>query len=105
MLASTAESIDDAVASFELASVEWKLDGIRIQVHRRDDEVRIYTRNLNDITEALPGVIEAVRALDVRQAVFDGEAIGMMDDERPLAFQETVANTGRGVAVGFLFDV
>ena len=57
MLASTAESVSDAVAGFETASVEWKLDGIRIQIHRRGDEVRIYTRNLNDITAALPGVV------------------------------------------------
>jgi DNA ligase-1 len=54
--------------------VEWKLDGIRIQIHRRDDEVRIYTRNLNDITHALPGIVDAVRRLPVRQVVLDGEA-------------------------------
>ncbi|HEX7256143.1 MAG TPA: hypothetical protein VF236_09475, partial [Gaiellaceae bacterium] len=53
MLAATAESVQEAVASYERASVEWKLDGIRIQIHRRDDEVRIYTRNLNDVTAAL----------------------------------------------------
>ena len=56
MLASTAESVAEAVAAFELASVEWKLDGIRIQIHCRGDEVRIYTRNLNEITDALPGI-------------------------------------------------
>ena len=61
MLASPAESVAEAVESFELASVEWKLDGIRIQIHRRGDEVRIYTRNLNDITAALPGIADAVR--------------------------------------------
>ena len=66
MLASTAESVADAVASFERASVEWKLDGIRIQIHRRGDEVRIYTRNLNEITHALPGIVAAVRRLPVR---------------------------------------
>jgi DNA ligase-1 len=75
MLASTAESVADAVASFELSSVEWKLDGIRIQVHRRAEEVAIYTRNLNDITESLPGIVATVRALPVSQAVLDGEAL------------------------------
>ena len=59
------------------SSVEWKLDGIRIQIHRRGDEVRVYTRNLNDITGALPGIVDAARALPVQQAVFDGEAIWM----------------------------
>ena len=55
-------SVAEAVAGFERASVEYKLDGIRVQIHRRDDEVRIYTRNLNEITATLPGIVEAVRA-------------------------------------------
>ena len=75
MLASTAASADEAVAAFERASVEWKLDGIRIQVHRRGDDVRVYTRNLNEITDELPGIVDAVRQLPVRQAVLDGEAL------------------------------
>jgi DNA ligase-1 len=108
MLASTAESADDAVASFDRASVEWKLDGIRIQIHRRGDEIRIYTRNLNDITHALPGIVDAVRRLPVRQAVFDAEALWMGADG-PAAFQETVSRIDseappEGI-VTFLFDV
>src|SRR5919109_5279704 len=90
MLASTPASVAEAVGSFERASVEWKLDGIRIQIHRRGDEVRIYTRNLNDITYALPGIVEAVRRLPVTQAVLDGEALWMGADG-PASFQETVA--------------
>src|SRR5437763_1863456 len=90
MLASGADTVADAVAAFELSSVEWKLDGIRIQIHRRGDDVHIYTRNLNDITHALPGVVAAVRALPVRQVVLDGEALGMTDDG-PAAFQNTIA--------------
>ena len=81
MLASTAASVAEAVSSFELSSVEWKLDGIRIQIHRRGDEVRIYTRNLNDITPTLPGIVEAVRRLPVSQVVLDGEALWMRDGE------------------------
>ncbi len=108
MLASTAESVSDAVAGFETASVEWKLDGIRIQIHRRGDEVRIYTRNLNDITAALPGVVTAVRALPLEQAVLDGEAL-WMGDGGPAPFQETVSRIDgdappEGV-VTFLFDL
>jgi DNA ligase 1 len=108
MLASPAETVREAVESFELSSVEWKLDGIRIQIHRRDDEVRVYTRNLNDITHALPGIVDAVRAVPVRQAVFDGEALWMHDDE-PATFQETVSQIDSdapptGIAT-FLFDV
>jgi DNA ligase-1 len=107
MLASTAETVADAVASFEQASVEWKLDGIRIQIHRRGDDVRIYTRNLNDITDALPGIVAAVRGLAVEQAVLDGEAL-WMSDGGPAPFQETVARIDahappEGIAT-FLFD-
>jgi DNA ligase-1 len=108
MLASTAESVAEAVTSFGLASVEWKLDGIRIQIHRADDEVRIYTRNLNDITHALPGIAEAVRRLPAKRVVLDGEALWIRDDG-PAAFQETVARIDaeaapEGIAM-FLFDV
>jgi DNA ligase-1 len=108
MLASTAESVHEAVASFEHASVEWKLDGIRIQIHRRGEEVRIYTRNLNEITDALPGIVQAVRGLPVKQAVFDGEALWMSDDG-PAAFQDTVSQIDseappEGI-VTFLFDL
>ena len=108
MLASTADTTGEAVAGFERASVEWKLDGIRIQVHRRGDDVRIYTRNLNEITAALPGIANAVRELPVTEAVFDGEAL-WMGDEGPAAFQDTVAQIDgdaplEGVST-FLFDV
>jgi DNA ligase-1 len=108
MLASSAESVAEAVAGFGRASVEWKLDGIRIQIHRRDDEVRIFTRNLNDITDALGGIAEAVRRLSVGQAVLDGEAL-WMGENGPGAFQETVARIDREAPpegiVTFLFDL
>jgi DNA ligase 1 len=108
MLASTAERVVDAVASFDRASVEWKLDGIRIQIHRAEEEVRIYTRNLNDITHALPGIVDAVHRLGVTRAVFDGEALWMSEDG-PAAFQHTVSQIDsqappEGIAT-FLFDL
>jgi DNA ligase-1 len=108
MLASTAGTVGEAVSSFERASVEWKLDGIRIQIHRLGDEVRVYTRNLNEITHALPGIVDAVLGLSVEQAVFDGEAL-WMGEGGPAAFQETVARIDSEAApegvVTFLFDV
>jgi DNA ligase-1 len=108
MLASTAETVESALAGFDRASVEWKLDGIRIQIHRRGDEVRVYTRNLNDITHALPGIVEAVLQLAAEQAVLDGEALWISDDG-PAAFQDTVARIDseaqpEGIST-FLFDV
>jgi DNA ligase 1 len=108
MLASTAASASDAVAGFERSSVEWKLDGIRIQIHRQGDEVRIYTRNLNEITENLPGIVDAVLRLPVAQVVLDGEAL-WMTMQGPAAFQETAsqidtAGSPEGI-VTFLFDL
>src|SRR5215218_8614928 len=108
MLASTAASVAEAIGSFERSSVEWKLDGIRIQIHRRGEEIHVYTRNLNDITHALPGIVDAVRRLTLSQAVFDGEAL-WMDERGPAAFQDTVSQIDseappEGI-VTFLFDV
>jgi DNA ligase 1 len=108
MLASPGASVADAVASFECASVEWKLDGIRIQIHRRGDEVRIYTRNLNEITPTLPGIVDAVRELSLTQAVLDGEAI-WMGEAGPASFQQTVSQIDSDAppegVVTFLFDL
>ena len=108
MLASPAESVGDAVRAFGRASVEWKLDGIRIQIHRSADEVRIYTRNLNDITHALPGLVEVARRLPVERAVLDGEALWMSEDG-PAAFQDTVSRIDTEAAPAgittFLFDL
>ncbi len=108
MLASTATSTSEAVAGFDRSSVEWKLDGIRIQVHRRGDDIRIFTRNLNEITHTLPGIVDAVGRLPVAQAVFDGEAL-WMSESGPAAFQDTVSQIDSEAApegiVTFLFDV
>jgi DNA ligase 1 len=108
MLASTAASVSEAVESFDRSSVEWKLDGIRIQIHRRGDEVRIYTRNLNEITDTLPGIVQAVRRLSVTRAVFDGEAL-WMSEEGPAAFQDTVSQIDSDAPpegiVTFIFDI
>ena len=108
MLASTAAGVEEALADLGRASVEWKLDGIRIQIHRRGDNVRIYTRGLNEITQALPGIVEAVRRIPLQQAVLDGEAL-WMDESGPASFQETVSQIDAGAppegVVTFLFDL
>ena len=92
MLAATAGSVGEAVEAFGLAQVEWKLDGARIQVHRDGDEVRVYTRNLNDVTGRVPHIVEEVRTLACRRVVLDGEVIGYFDhDETPRPFQDTMS--------------
>src|SRR3546814_6800568 len=100
MLAATATDVADAVAKTGEASVEWKLDGARVQVHRQGEEVRIYTRNLNDITERLPGVVAVALALPAEVVVLDGEVLGVDDDAKPRAFQDTMSAFGRQDAAG-----
>ena len=95
MLASTATDVADAIAGLGLSSVEWKLDGIRLQVHRRGDAVRIFTRNLNDITDRMPEVVTIVRDLPAEQFVLDGEALTMTEGLRPQPFQDVMSRVGR----------
>jgi DNA ligase-1 len=103
MLAGTSASVADALAEIGLASVEWKLDGIRVQAHKQGDDVRLFSRGLNDITAGLPGVVDLVRRLPVASVVLDGEALGIDEEGQPLIFQDTVselASTG-----AYFFDV
>ncbi len=108
MLAASEEEVGSAVELFGEASVEWKLDGARIQVHRAGDEIRVFTRNLNDVTARLPEVVAVARDLPVKSVVLDGEAITGAHDERPRAFQETMSRFGREEddtpMVPFFFD-
>jgi DNA ligase-1 len=94
MLAETADGMVDALRRVGEGAVEWKLDGARIQVHRQDDEVRAFTRNLADITARVPEVVEAVRRLPVRSVILDGEAMALRTDGRPHPFQITMSRFG-----------
>jgi DNA ligase 1 len=100
MLAQTAA--DPAEALKELggtAIFEWKMDGARIQVHKSNDTVHIYTRSLNDVTAAVPEIVETVRALPVREMILDGEAIAFTPAGRPCPFQITMRRFGRKLDV------
>ena len=112
MLAASAATVEEALAATGPASVEWKLDGARIQVHRNGDDVRVFTRNLNDVTDRLPEVVEVVRTFAARSFVLDGETIGLADDALPRRFQDTMSRFGRDDATShsltltaFFFDV
>jgi len=104
MLASTAGSVTEALDDLGEAAVEWKLDGIRIQVHREGDDVAVYTRNLNDITGRLGGVVDIVRSFDARSLVLDGEVLAVdQSTGRPVAFQDSASEiraADRGSAGG-----
>ena len=95
-------------------SLEWKLDGARIQAHKSGDEVRVFSRNLRDVTAAVPEVVEAMRSLDVHDLIVDGEVIALRPDPSPHPFQVTMQRFGRKLDVDrlraeipltpFLFD-
>jgi DNA ligase 1 len=98
MLASTASSAGAALETTGEASVEYKLDGARIQVHRAGNEVRIYTRTLAEVTHRLPEVVEVVRGLPVRDVILDGETLALDEDGAPRPFQETMSRFGADAA-------
>lgn len=115
MLASPGGTASAAVALLGRAIADVKLDGARIQVHRVDDEVRIYTRSLDDVTARLPEVVEQARSLACRRAILDGEAIALRDDGSPHPFATTMQRFGRKIdqpslrtslpITGLFFDV
>lgn len=98
MLASTASTPTAALETTGEASVEYKLDGARIQVHRRRDEVGVYTRNLADITHRVPEIVEIVRGLPAHDLILDGETLSLDEDGGPRPFQETMSRFGADVA-------
>ena len=110
MLAATAADVGEALAANGLSSVEWKLDGARIQAHRTGDEVRLFTRNLNDVTARLPDVVDVVLGFAASALILDGEVFGAgIDDEQPDPFQDAMSRFSRhegggGLTVRF-FDV
>jgi DNA ligase-1 len=115
MLAATAPTLAAALERISPAAVEWKIDGIRIQVHRFGPEVRVFTRTLDDITSRVPEIVAAARSLRVSAAVLDGEAVALYPDGRPRPFQVTSARTASQADVArlseqtpltaFLFDL
>jgi DNA ligase 1 len=115
MLASSAKSVAEALAKTGPAGVEWKLDGIRAQIHKQGHHIHILTRSLEDITDRVPEVVELFSSLPGRSAIFDGELIALASDGRPKPFQKTGSRAASRVdptvartqtpLTAFLFDV
>lgn len=111
MLASPAASVAEAVERLGEAAFEWKLDGVRVQVHRSGSEVGVFTRTLDDVTARVPELVSAALALPLETAVLDGEAIALAPDGRPRPFQVTGSRVAtRGPVSGvpltpFWFDL
>jgi DNA ligase-1 len=104
MLAQPADDVGDALRQLGNAAFEWKLDGARVQVHKRADEVRVYTRNSNDVTSRVPEVVEEVRKLDADELILDGEAIALKPNGMPQPFQVTMQRFGRKLNVAEMLD-
>jgi DNA ligase-1 len=95
MLARSARDVGEALDRLGTAAIEWKLDGARVQIHRRNADVRVYTRSLDDVTARVPELVDVALALPLRSAVLDGEAIALRSDGRPEPFQVTGARFAR----------
>jgi DNA ligase-1 len=115
MLAQPAADMNEAFEQLRgNVSLEWKLDGARIQAHKSGSDVRVFSRNLRDVTSAVPEVVEAMRALDTHDLIVDGEVIALRPGGSPHPFQTTMQRFGRRLDVDrlreqipltpFLFD-
>ncbi|HSF46730.1 MAG TPA: ATP-dependent DNA ligase, partial [Burkholderiales bacterium] len=99
MLAQPAEDVASALQDFGTAAFEWKLDGARVQVHRMKDDIRVFSRSLNEVTLAVPEIIEAMKSLHARELILDGEAIALKPSGAPQPFQITMRRFGRRLNV------
>jgi ATP-dependent DNA ligase I len=114
MLAAAAPSVAAAMDRISPAAIEWKVDGIRVQIHRTASGVRVFSRTLDDITHRVPEIAQAAMSLTVN-AVLDGEAVALRADGRPHPFQVTSARAASQAGPGavgeqvplslFLFDI
>jgi len=115
MLAQSATSIEEALERASPAAIDWKLDGARVQIHKLGEDVRVFTRSLDDITSRVPELIEMARVLPARALVLDGEALALKDDGRPHPFQVSASRLGSRLGVDrlranlpltpFVFDI
>lgn len=100
MLAQTAQDVGAALRELGgEAAFEWKMDGARIQVHKSGSDVRLYTRGLNEVSAAVPEIVESVQSLPVESVILDGEAIAFDREGRPRPFQVTMRRFGRRLEV------
>lgn len=99
MLAQSADDMPQALASIGEAALEYKMDGARVQVHKSGDDVRVYSRSLKDVTQAVPEIVEVTRALPAKDLILDGEVISLLPGGRPQPFQITMRRFGRKLDV------
>lgn len=99
MLAQSAADVDEALERLGEAALEYKLDGARIQVHKAGGEVRIFSRRMNELSAAIPELVEQAARLPSPSLILDAEALALRDDGRPYPFQVTMRRFGRRLDV------
>ena len=100
MLASPTQDVASALLGLPTAIFEYKLDGARVQIHKGDQGVRLYSRTGRDVTASLPEISTAIEQLSARRLIVDGEVLAMAANGRPRPFQETMRRFGRKLDVG-----
>jgi DNA ligase-1 len=104
MLAHTADDVTEALGELGEAALEYKFDGARVQVHKSGDQVAVYSRNMNDVSAAVPEVVSAVRGLPAHDLILDGEVLSLDPNGRPQPFQVSMRRFGRKINVAELMD-
>ena len=99
MLAQSAKSAEEAFTRTAPAAIEYKLDGARIQLHKQGERVLLYSRYGNELSDALPEIVELGRSFAADSLVLDGEVIALREDGRPQPFQVTMQRVGRKLGV------
>lgn len=97
MLAESADSLEEALALCSEPLVEWKIDGVRAQVHKCGDRVAVYSRQGRDITSGCASVVSLLRTVSARDAVLDGELVVVEPGGRPRSFQDSFSAIASGV--------
>ena len=102
MLAQSADGVEDALARLGAMALDYKLDGARVQVHKDETRVRVFTRHLREVTAAVPEVVETVGRMPPRRLILDGEVLALGSAGAPLPFQVTMRRFGRKLDVDAL---
>jgi DNA ligase-1 len=102
MLAQPADDVEDALERLSRAGLEYKLDGARVQLHKQGEEIRVYSRQLREVSGAVPELVEAARSWPARELIVDGETLALRADGRPHSFQTTMRRFGRKLDVAAL---
>jgi DNA ligase-1 len=116
MLAEMAQDLNQVFTDHHgVTAFEFKYDGARIQIHRKDDEIRIFSRRLTDVTDSLPDIVDLARnRIKSTEYLVEGEVVATGQDQKPLPFQDLMRRFRRVHQIGamvkeiplelFLFD-